>query len=138
VPLDKAKLAKIMAMTTSDKEPEVLAAISLANALLKRENLTWGDVFNDVPQGMRITIQRNATRQDEDLSPSNAPHLRDKVTIDLMFRTIYQQPRSDNEGYWQWLDNVHEKWMRYGRLTQGQYNGVRNSYQRVVHQFRDR
>lgn len=128
MPLDKAKLAKIMALTTSDSGGEALAAVWMANKLLAAEKLTWEEVLASTPPAVRISIQRQPYTAEENWSPV---HLRDKVMIDLMFRIIYTQPRGE-ESFWQWLDDVHEKFRRYGQLTQGQYTALRKSYQRVV------
>lgn len=130
MPLDKDKFAKIMGLTTSDIDGEALAALRMANKMLSGENLTWGEILAETPREMRISIHREPPYKfEEGWTP---PHLRDKVTIDLMFRAVYNQPRTGNEEFWKWLDDVHTKWGSYGSLTQGQYNGLRNSYRRVA------
>ena len=128
--LDKAKLAKIMAMTTSDKDGEVLAAIKLANAMLVREGQTWGDIFAAIgPPALSIVLQRTPYKAEEDWV---APHLKDKVIIDLMFKTVYAQPRTGNEDFWQFMDSIHHRWESYQNLSQGQYEALRRSYNRVA------
>jgi hypothetical protein len=128
VPLDRDKLAKMLAMTTSDKDPEVLAAISMCNAMLKKENVTWGDILKDVPRDVRISISREPYQQDENWKP---PHLCDKVMIDLMFRTIYSAPRTGSEDFWRFIDDVHGKFRKWGSLTQGQFTAIQNVYKRA-------
>lgn len=128
MPLDKAKFVKVMALTTSDKDGEALAALRIANKMLAAEKMTWGEVLTGVSRELKVSIQREYTADE----PWVSPHLKDKVMINLMFTSVYSQPRTGNESFWQWLDDVHEKWIRYGQLTQGQYTALRNSYKRVV------
>lgn len=132
--LDRDRLAKVLALTTSDQDGEVLAAISTANAILKREKMTWNDLLAPPPQSVSITLHRHrapegAYKSDENWSP---PHLSDKVLIDTMFRAIYSQPRTGNEDFWRWLDDVHNKFEVYGRLTPGQYTALMKCYRRAV------
>lgn len=129
--MDRARLAKLMAMTTSDHDPEALAALRMANAMLVKEKLTWAEVLAPGTV-VNIGLGRNnfrAPATDEDWVP---PHLQDKPVIEMMFRAVYAQPRSDNEEFWQFMDSIHHRWETYGNLSQGQYNGLRNSYKRCV------
>jgi hypothetical protein len=43
--LDRERLAKVLALTTSDNDAEALAAIRRANEIIKGENLGWLDVI---------------------------------------------------------------------------------------------
>jgi hypothetical protein len=45
--LDKNKLRKLLDMTTSSHDGEILNAIKLANSQLKENNLTWEDIINN-------------------------------------------------------------------------------------------
>lgn len=127
MPLDREKLTKVLAMTTSPVSHEALAAIRTANAMLTRENMTWEDVLTVAPTNMRISITRGPI--DEDWV---APHLKDKVVIDLMFRCVFSAPHSNNDPFWKFMDSIHQRWLQHGNLSQGQYSALKRSYQRAT------
>jgi hypothetical protein len=132
--VDKARLIKLLAMTTSTNDGEALNAMRMANAMIKAANKTWAEVLV-TENVINITMARAQPAaqayagEDADWSP---PHLTDKILIDAMFRAIFTQPRSDNEEFWQWVDSVHQQWLDRGRLTPGQYQAVRRCYARVM------
>jgi transcriptional regulator GlxA family with amidase domain len=126
--IDRRKLLLLLNLTASDNDNEALASLRAANRLLKSADTDWETVLLPPERSVRITVQREAAPQ-EDWVP---PHLKDKVMIDLMFRSIYSQPRSGNEGFWQWLDDIHEKFRRFGQLSPGQYLTLRKCYQRTL------
>jgi len=139
--LDRDRLAKVLALTTSPNDAEALAAIRKANDIVKGADLDWSEVLA-TQHAVNIQIglkqpgpgpfgmsQADYEGSDADWSP---PHLTDKVIIETMFRAIYSQPRSDNEEFWQWLDSVHQHWLDHRRLTPKQYQGVRRSYARAL------
>lgn len=132
--VDKDKLTKLLAMTTSDNDGEALNAMRMANKIVKGAGLTWEQVLTEPPRRVTVTVSRNGfnpgptAAPPEDWSP---PHLKDKVIIDLMFRAVYSQPRSSNEEFWQFMDSIHERWRKFGNLTQDQYNALKNCYNRV-------
>lgn len=132
MPLDRERLIKILGLTTSSSDGEALSALRKANEIIAGEKLTWADVL--APQGnvINITLPRTAPnpyRGGEEWSP---PHLKDKVTIDLMFRAIFAMPRTDNEQFWQWADGVHQWYLDHQSLTPGQYDAVRKCYGRAL------
>jgi hypothetical protein len=73
VPLDRQKLVKLLAMTTSDKDPEALAAIRLANAMLDREKMTWGDVLKEAGTTLNIVLTRYKADDSWDKNPLRKP-----------------------------------------------------------------
>lgn len=125
--MDREKLAKIMAMTTSDTDPEALAALRMANKLLAAEKLTWEDVLRTRGHDVKISVFRQAPGEDW-----VQPYLKDQVMIDLMFRAVFSQPRTGNEGFWQTMDGIHQSWLDHKVLTQSQYSALRNSYKVAV------
>lgn len=127
--MDREKLAKIMAMTTSPVSHEALAAVRMANKMLAAEKLTWEEV---IASGGKTTINIDLRRRPPDEESWIAPHLRDKVTIELMFRALFSQPRTGNEEFWQTMDSIHHHFETHSALTQGQYQALRNCYIRVV------
>lgn len=131
--MDKERFLKLMMMTTSDADGEALNALRMANAMLKAEKKTWDDVLTQetvVNINLRQRTPTHYTQQKEE--DWVAPHLRDKVMIDTMFRAIYAQPRTDNEEFWQFMDSVHHQWGQRERLTPGQYQAIRKCYNRVL------
>lgn len=133
MPLDRDKLAKILALGASDKVHEAAGCMRAANRMLAAENMTWAEVLSGGQEKtLRVSVVRETYKgQSEDWTPA-ALHLRDKVMIDLMFRSIYSQPRTGAEDFWRWVDDVNAKWEQYGRLTQGQYTAIRNCYKRTL------
>lgn len=128
MPLDRDKLAKLLGLATSDNDHEAIGALRAANRLVKAEKMTWEEVLAGPEKSFRVSVQRRPYTAEEDWV---APHLKDKVMIDLMFRTLYAQPRTGNEEFWRWVDAVHHKFDQYGQLTPGQFVALRKCYQRV-------
>jgi len=131
--VDRDKLVKLLAMTTSSSDGEALNAMRMANSLIKAAGKTWAEVF-----ASQTTINIHAPRSGfrapqaySDVEDWVPPHLQDKVVIDHMFRAVYAQPRSDNEEFWQFMDSIHNRWTKFGNLTQGQYNALKKCYNRV-------
>lgn len=134
--IDRARLAKLLAMTTSDNDGEALNAVRMANAMIRSADKTWDQVLQT-----ETVINISMARSQPSERPYNAEddkdwvppaHLTDKIMIPAMFRAIYNQPRTDNEEFWQWLDSVHQQWIDRQRLTPKQYQGVRRTYARVI------
>lgn len=135
--LDRTRLAKLLALTTSDNDAEALSAMRKANEVVKGQNMTWAEVVTvDTQPLINIMVQRRSgmpatTPVDGDDKDWQPPHLNDAAVIDPMFRAIYAQPRTGSEDFWRWLDDVHEKWRTKQRLTAGQYNALRRCYNRT-------
>ncbi len=120
-------------MTTSDNDGEALNALRMANKMLAAEKLTWDEVLAATGSQVNINIGYKRGPYAEPYKAEAdwvAPHLRDAVIIDLMFRTIYAQPRNNDE-FFQFVDSVHNRWQKHGNVTQGQYQALQRSYQRV-------
>lgn len=127
--LDKTRLAKVLQMTTSTNDSEALAAIRKANEIIKGENLQWEDVLAG---GGGSTISIHFARPEPTNESWVAPHLRDKVMIDLMFRGVYTMPRTGSEEWWRQLDKIHQSFIEHAVLTPQQYQLVSRAYQRVT------
>lgn len=130
--MDREKLIKVLALTSSDVDGEALAAIRTANKILAAEGTTWGDLLKEPPR-TTINISTGRTpaagtyKSDEDWVP---PHLKDQVIINMMFRAVYAQPRGTADDFWKFVDSIHERWRKHGNLSQGQYAALKRSYQR--------
>lgn len=133
MPLDRTKLAKLLGLAASDNDHEAMGALRAATRLVKAENMSWEDVLAGPEKTFRVSIQRQTMYDAEEQEAGwVAPHLKDKVMIDLMFRSVYSQPRTGSEDFWRWVDDVHEKWQRYNQLTPGQYTALRKCYSRTL------
>lgn len=132
MPLDKARLAKVLALTQSDNDSEALAAIRKANDIVRGAELTWEDVLVQ-QNSVHIVLQRQPMQETYKADDSwIAPHLRDKVTIDLMFRAVYSQPRTGNEDFWRFLDSINQWYVSKGFLTAKQYSALKLAYKKVT------
>lgn len=128
--LDRTRLAKLLGLSSSSNEHEAAGAMRAANKLVKDAGETWESVLAGPERSFRISIQRASPMQAEE--PWVAPHLRDRVMIDLMFRTVYAQPRTGSEDFWQGIDTMHNSFTQHGLLTQGQYVLLQKCYKRLT------
>lgn len=131
--MDRNRLIKVLALTTSSNDGEALNAIRKANEIIKGEGLTWEQVLQQVTvRETNITVHRHgmagAARQEPSWVP---PHLQDPIIIELMFRAVFAMPRSDNEEFWQFLESIHNRWRTHKNLTEKQYDALRRSYLRA-------
>lgn len=135
--LDRTRLAKVLALTTSTNDAEALAAIRKANDIISGEKMQWSEVLAvDATSLISITIARQAGTPatapvDGDDSDWKPPHLSERTIIEPMFNAIYSQPRTGSEDFWRWLDDVHEQWRSKQRLSPGQYTALRRCYNRT-------
>lgn len=139
--LDRDRLAKILAMTTSDVDAEALAAVRRANEILKGAGLLWSDVLAS-QNVVNITISHQKAGpgafglKPEDYTADEdwiAPHLKDRVIIETMFRAINANRAADpSSEFWIWVDNVYAHWQQHGSVTKGQYQALRRCYLRAV------
>lgn len=132
--LNRKLLAKIMEMTASDKDGEALNAARMATSMVKDAGMTWEQLLAEPAQRqVTVTVTRHAPpQQAEQREGWIPPHLKDKVTIDMMFRAVFATPRSGNEEFWQFMDSIHNWFQQHGALTQKQYQALRSCYARVV------
>lgn len=136
--LNRERLAKLLALTQKDNEHEIVGAIRKCNQMLAEADMTWEQVLAPA-RGITVTVTRTPAHrygfQTEAAPPSEdwvAPHLKDEVMISMMFRAVYAAPRSSNEEFWQFMDNIHHHWQQQKQLTVGQYRALRNVYQRTL------
>lgn len=130
--LDRERLAKILAMTTSTHDGEALNAIRKANEMIKGEKLTWDEVLVQVT-GTVINIKTTRYPTNEQYTPTEdwvPPHLRDPNIIEMLFRTVYAKitPGTEFAGV---VDSWHQWWKDKGMLTPKQYMALRSAYNRA-------
>lgn len=131
--MDRDKLLKLLRLTTSDKIHEVAGAMRAANRMLEASGETWEDVIAGPTKSFKVEIfSQRPYKAEETEGTWVAPHLKDKVIIDTMFRAVYSQPRTGSEDFWRWVDDVHNKWERHRVLTPNQYVALRKCYMRAT------
>ena len=129
--LDRERLAKILAMTTSDHDGEALSAMRKANEIIKGEGLTWALLLEQVGRTVTVTVSRQPPSQYYE--PSDAwvpPHLHDKNTLDLIFRTIMAKVTPGTEAR-EFIDSVYSWYQKHGSVTPKQYAALRTFYSRA-------
>lgn len=141
MPLDKEHLAKLIGLAASDNDHEALVALRKANAYLKEHNMTWAEalaesLFNQISIEIRPAPPAHPREEPKPQDGWVAPHLSDKATLELMFKTIFALPRGGGEEFWQWMDHIHHTFQEHGSLTPKQYTGLRNSYNRALRSSR--
>lgn len=129
--LDRSKLAKVLALTASDKEGEAINAMRLANKMLEQAGLTWGAVLE---QRAAVSIRVFDFTPGGDKGAFDTGDTPDpgtnKPVIDQMFATVFAvAPEGE---FKDWLMSINDQWNRYQRLTPSQYDGLRRSYARVM------
>lgn len=131
--LNRKLLAKILAMTTSDNDGEALNAVRMANTMVTEAGETWEKVLGSgLQRPVTVTVTRHAApEQRQQAEDWIAPHLKDKVTIDMMFRAIYDMPSGDPD-FWQHIDGIHQSWKDYGAVSQRHYTDLRGVYQKLT------
>lgn len=142
--IDRAKLAKLLALTASDHDPEALSAMRMANAMVKAADTTWDQLLAPPQSIVTVSVHRTnppwqdmtprpSPQQDGDWVP---PHLKQADVINMMFETVYRGKTAEavaaHASFWEWLDNVHEFWVKHGQLSQGRYDALRRCYSRAV------
>lgn len=120
-----------MLMTTSDSDGEALNALRMANKMMAEEGVRWPDVLQE-ERKVTVTVSRAPWDPESSYRPAEdwvAPHLKDAVTINLMFKTIYGTQMTDD--FKMFVDSVHARWKKFGQLTANQYNAIRRCYTRA-------
>ncbi len=153
MPIDRAKLIKVMAMTQSANDGEALNAIRMANEMLKVNKLDWdkaiagtskvSDAYaaiRDAPQ-YRPTAKRPpmkpAGRGTTDTAPSSRPFnipRRDsntRYTDPSIPRMIKSMLRDANGNFRDFLESIDNYWTENDYLTKGQYEAIINAYERA-------
>lgn len=138
--LNRERLWKLLALTQKDNDHEALGAIRKCNQMLAEADVTWEQVLAIPGRQVTVTVTSHGfTKHGFQQAPGDnwtPPHLRDAVLINTMFRAIYAQPRSSNEEFWQFMDDIHQKWKEYGQLSGGQFKALRDCYQRAIRSSR--
>jgi hypothetical protein len=63
--IDRARLAKLLALSQSDNDAEALSCIRAANKMVQAAGKSWDEVLVQITPGMRITIQKGPYKAEE-------------------------------------------------------------------------
>lgn len=102
-------LKKLMAMTTSDADAEVLMAIRQANAILAKHGLDWVKVFAKV-----VTVIAEVEAAEDD----HHGHDVEAERIENAFDALQEQDLKG--GFADFIESLREQWERKRFLTDAQ------------------
>lgn len=111
------RFIKLMMMTTSTHDGEVLNAIRMANAELASLNKNWSELLKGLPQSPPppppwATGRSRNTGYD--------------VAVDAMFESAFYNAEPGTSFY-RFLESVHEWWEKKGFLTEAQLAALKKA-----------
>lgn len=118
--MDTIRLTKILMLTTSPADGESLAAIRKANALLKQSGLNW-------EQFLRVRLAGPEIREEPKKKKPAAKKLSRHDEEKLMLETCLEEVHGDARDF---IEDIHDKWTRWGSLTKNQFNAIKKFYDR--------
>jgi len=145
MPIDRAKLVKVMMMTESSNDGEVLNAIRMANAMLKANKLDWEKAIagtskvSDAYAAMRGAPQyrppprppmKPAGRGTTDTMPEY-PRPKSQYTDRNIPRMIESLLRDTKGDFRDMLQSFKQHWDAKHYLTERQYEVLFNAYERA-------
>jgi hypothetical protein len=112
-------LIKLLRMTESSHDGEVLNAARMANALLNKHNVNWDEAL----RGQVPMVDADPFATIPDPKPKGI-HYDNKTEIDAYFEQLNQRDLGSFRDY---VVSVHEWWTQKGFLTQKQYDVIKKS-----------
>ncbi len=113
------KFIKLMQMTQSDQDGEVLTAIRMANTMLAENNANWEEL-------LRSKVKVSAKPE-----PAFAgKRYTNSEEIEEMLREILGSIKTGSS-FFAFIESLKEWWEDKGFLTEKQYNSLRKSYARL-------
>ena len=116
------KFIKLMKMTTSPSEGEVLNAIRMANALLLEANLDWDDFLRGKAKIVGGSASAQTTYSGKKYTNSNE--------IESMLEAVLNNVRSGTS-FRTFIESLRDWWESNQFLTEKQYNALRKTYERI-------
>ena len=113
-------LIKLLRMTESSYDGEVLNAIHAANAILSKHNINWEELFNELFRQIeqsKITTSINKKKSHKIYT--------DKHEIDNYFTLVYS--RNNLGSFIDYVNSVHEQWLLFNYLTEKQCNIIKDA-----------
>lgn len=100
------RFRKLMALTTSDHDPEALAALRQANKVLSTNKITWDDVFKKL-----VSVEGEE-------APDEPSAARSGDGIEEAFVVVRKSLRPGS--FADFIDSLEEQWHEKGYLTPNQ------------------
>ena len=113
------KFIKLMMMTTSPNDGEVLNAVRMANAALIEANLNWDEFLRG-----KAKVTGDAQTVHSGKKYDNASE------INQMFEAVLRSVKSGTSFYG-FLESIHGFFEANSFLTEKQYNALRKTYERI-------
>ena len=113
------KFIKLMMMTTSPNDGEVLNAVRMANAALIEANLNWDEFLRGKARITGDTPTVHSGKKYDNASE-----------INQMFDAVLQNVKPGSS-FFKFLESIHDWWDVKGWLTEKQYNALRKTYERI-------
>lgn len=112
--VDLDKFIKVMLMTTSTHDGEVLNAIRMANAMLVEQNINWREFLEKIYDAKKTKGKKHSADTD----------------IDTMFEELMQSihPR---KSFYRFVESVYESYLENGFLTPAQYDAIKKAHSHI-------
>ena len=131
MPIDRAKLIKLLGMTTSQNDGEALNAIRMVNAMLKVNKLDWDSaIAGSKPQPIHKPPPRPQGRGTTDTAPKYKPPS-SRYTDPEIPRMLQSLMRDSQGDFRDFVQSLNEFWENKGFLTEGQYEEITNTNERA-------
>lgn len=122
--MDRAKLVKLLNLSTSDNDAEALSALRHANLLIKREGFSWDEIVH--PKKPKIP---HKVRHNGDSGQTSNTGLRPETEyppIDEMIEECLDE--IENESGREFLESLYSFYEARGYLTQKQSAALKKFY----------
>lgn len=118
---DLALLKKVLGMTTSEHDGEVLSAIRKANSILKKGGLSWADVLErTVSAGQGVVVNTG---------PIGEPKAAQETTLEEQIQHAFDTLRGvPLGGFRNFIDSIEEDFKKKKYLTPEQRNPLFKAY----------
>ena len=107
------RVAKLLSLSTSDNAPEALQAVRTANAILKKENVSWSDL-------LLLPIAQESREKEQDERDAYEPSVGDMISF---LKTQYL-----NHWATGFIFSVAQQYGEWGALSPKQLNCLRKLY----------
>lgn len=130
-------LVKLMRMTTSSHDGEVLAAIRRANAMLAAEKKDWGDVLGarvvrtyEPPPRPRPPPSRNPYAAEWERASRQYTTGKENFVVSVMLDALLNGLVVSSTGFYSFLESVKKQYDERGSFTRKQADVIRKAYER--------
>lgn len=121
MPIKFDQFVKLMMMTTSTHDGEVLNAIRMANSMLASTNQNWDELLHS-------KVRMEAPSSSRPQASGKRRHT-DAREIDPMFQELFDTV-SQSSSFYKFVESVHTFWEQNGFLTDNQYQAISKAARR--------